>query len=219
MVQTPGGLFLARYLSPGPRGNRIGQKQALKFWQHFADRLMVQQQRDDLAFERMKTDRMIDLRRILSFLGRLAHLRSVFGHMSIIGRANLDLSDLVSGIIEVKVKTIENTAKFFQLPSAERIRTIDEYDLHRLWSREEDREWLLENTRLVAKACLDVAEAAISYPIQLSAVTCLPLDQVMAAAVGFRVDSYFVRKAHQIGELVPIKNEQSFFTYPGRNCP
>ena len=143
---------------------------------------------------------------------------SVFGHMSIIGRANLDLSDLVSGIIEVKVKTIENTAKFFQLPSAERIRTIDEYDLHRLWSREEDREWLLENTRLVAKACLDVAEAAISYPIQLSAVTCLPLDQVMAAVVGFRVDLLRSKGRPDWGRSCS-NEERAILTHTRGNCP
>jgi len=43
----------------------------------------------------------------------------------------------------------------------------------------------------------------------------LPLDQVMAAAVGFRVDCYLVRKAHQIGELIPRRNEQPFYTYRG----
>jgi len=140
---------------------------------------------------------------------------SVFGHISIIGRANLDLSDLASGIPEVKVKTIENMAKFFQLSTASEIRTVDEYDLYRFWSKTEDRMRLLENTKLVAKACLQMVEAAIDYPMQLSAVTGLQLDQVMAAAVGFRVDSFFIRQAHQIGELIPTKNEQPFFTYQG----
>jgi DNA polymerase I len=140
---------------------------------------------------------------------------SVFGHMSIIGRANLDLSDIASSIPEVKVKTIENTARFFQLSIADKIRTVDELDLYRLWSKEEGKEWLLENTKLTARACSDVAGAAIYYPMQLSSITGLPLDQIMAAAVGFRVDSYFIRQAHQVGELVPTKNEQPFFTYRG----
>jgi DNA polymerase I len=140
---------------------------------------------------------------------------SAFGHISIIGRANLDLSDLASGIPDVKVKTIENTARFFQLSAADKIRTVDELDLNRLWSKEEDKEGLLENTKLAARACSDLAAAAVNYPMQLSAITGLPLDQVMAAAVGFRVDSYFIRQAHQVGELVPTKNEQPFFTYRG----
>ena len=140
---------------------------------------------------------------------------SVFGHVSIIGRANLDLSDLASGIFEVKVKTIENTATFFQLPSSDKVRTVDELNRYSLWTKDEERRGLLENTKLVAKACLVVAQAAIDYPMQLSAITGLPLDQVISAAVGFRVDSYFIRQAHQIGELIPTKNEQPFFTYQG----
>jgi DNA polymerase I len=140
---------------------------------------------------------------------------SVFGHVSITGRANLDLSDLASGIPEVKVKTIENTARFFQLPVADKIGTVDEWDRHEIWLKGEGRERLLENTRLMARACSDLESAAIDYPMQLSAITGLPLDEVMAAAVGFRVDSYFVRHAHQMGELVPIKNEQPYLTFQG----
>ncbi|HUK28676.1 MAG TPA: DNA polymerase domain-containing protein [Candidatus Acidoferrales bacterium] len=140
---------------------------------------------------------------------------SVFGHISTTGRANLDLSDLASRIPEVKIKTIENTAKFFGVPAADKIMTVDEFELNSLWGTEKGREMLLENTRLIAKGCLEVAQAAIDYPMQLSAITGLPLDQVISAAVGFRVDSYFVRQAYQIGELIPTKNAQSFFTYQG----
>jgi DNA polymerase I len=140
---------------------------------------------------------------------------SVFGHVSILGRASLDLSDLVAGIPEIKVKTLENTAKFFQLPNSGSITTVDEWDLHEIWLKEDGRAKLLENTRLTAKACSDLASVAIDFPMQLSAITGLPLDQVMAAAVGFRVDSYFIRQAHQINELIPTKSVQPFFTYRG----
>ncbi|HUK51317.1 MAG TPA: DNA polymerase domain-containing protein, partial [Terriglobales bacterium] len=140
---------------------------------------------------------------------------SVFGHVSILGRANLDLSDLLDGIPEIKIKTIENAAKFFQLPDADKITTLDEWDQFEVWSGEGGKERLLENTRLTAKACLDFASTAVEYPMQLSAITGLPLDQVMAAAIGFRVDSYFIRRAHEIGELIPAKNEQPYFTFRG----
>jgi DNA polymerase I len=140
---------------------------------------------------------------------------SVFGHVSILGRANLDLSDLIAGIPEIKVKTLENTAKFFQLPGSGSITTVDEWDLHGIWLKEDGRARLLENTRLTAKACSDLASMVIDFPMQLSVITGLTLDQVMAAAVGFRVDSYFIRQAHQIKELIPTKGEQPFFTYRG----
>lgn len=140
---------------------------------------------------------------------------SVFGHVSVAGRANLDVLDIASGIPEVKVKTIKNVAEFLQVPSAKRVRTIEEFQVHELWSDEVSRKSLIENTRSNAQALFELAEATINYPIQLSALTGLPLDQVMTAAVGFRVDSYLVKQAHNIGELIPTKVEQPFYTYRG----
>jgi DNA polymerase I len=140
---------------------------------------------------------------------------SVFGHISITGRANLDLFDVAGSIQQVKVKNLENVARYFRLSSAERIWTIDEWDRYGLWASESGKQQLLQNTLAASQVCLELAQATIDYPIQLSAITGLPLDQVMAAAVGFRVDSYFVRQAHHIGELVPTRNEQPFFTYRG----
>jgi len=140
---------------------------------------------------------------------------SVYGHVSITGRANLDLSDIAAGISELKVKTLENIAKYLRLPSADKITTIDEWDRYLLWATASGRDQLLKNTKTNSQVGLEVAEATIDYPMQLSAITGLPLDQVMTAAVGFRVDSYFVRQAHEIGELVPAKNELPFLTYRG----
>jgi len=65
------------------------------------------------------------------------------------------------------------------------------------------------------KHCWSLTEATINYPMQLSALTGLPLDQVMTAAVGFRVDSYLIKQAHRVGELIPTKIEQPFYTYRG----
>ncbi len=140
---------------------------------------------------------------------------SLFGHVSITGRANLDLFELASGIPEVKVKTIHSLAKYLEISSTDNSHTIDEWNRYDLWMDEEGRERLLQNAKAEAQVCLAIAQAVIDYPEQLSAVTGLPLDQVMTAAVGFRVDSYLIRQAHAIGELVPSKTEQSLFTYRG----
>jgi len=140
---------------------------------------------------------------------------SVFGHISVTGRANLDLFDVAGGIPEVKVKTIANVAKYLQVPSAAKLTTIEEFDRFGLWSDEVGRKKLIQHAKRNAQALLEMAQATIDYPMQLSALTGLPLDQVMAAAVGFRVDSYLIRQAHLIGELIPPRNEQPFFTYRG----
>ena len=140
---------------------------------------------------------------------------SVFGHISVTGRANLDLFDVAGRIPEVKVKTIANVAKYLQVPSAAKLTTIEEFDRFGLWSDEVGRKKLIQYAKRNAQALLEMAQATIDYPMQLSALTGLPLDQVMAAAVGFRVDSYLIRQAHLIGELIPPRNEQPFFTYRG----
>jgi len=140
---------------------------------------------------------------------------SVFGHVSVTGRANLDLFDVAGVIPEVKVKTLENVAKYLQIPSAGKFTAVEEWDRFKLWMDELGRRKLLQNTKMTAQASLELAEATMNYPMQLSALTGMPLDQVMTAAVGFRVDSYLIRQAHRIGELIPTRNEQPFFTYRG----
>lgn len=140
---------------------------------------------------------------------------SMFGHVSIAGRANLDLGDIASGIPEIKVKTIEGLADYVHLPSAEGFRIIDESEVYPLWKDESKRGKLLENAKAGAEVLASLAEATMNFPMQLSALTGLPLDQVMTAAVGFRVDSYLMKRAHMLGELIPHRIEQPFFTYRG----
>ena len=140
---------------------------------------------------------------------------SVYGHVSVTGRANLDLADVAGGIPEVKVKTLENVSKYLQLPSAGKLTTIEEWDRYDLWRQVGERAGLLQNALMMAQVSLEFAEATLNFPMQLSALTGMPLDQVVAAAVGFRVDSYLVRQAHRIGELVPARNDQPYFTYRG----
>lgn len=139
---------------------------------------------------------------------------SLFGHVSITGRVNLDLSDLAAGVTEMKVKDLKHLARHFKLPVAEKLLGLDEWGTAALWA-DEARQQLFDEARLSAETCLELAQATINYPVQLSAITGMPLDQVMTAAVGFRVDSYLLRVASKIGELIPPKNEQPFLTYRG----
>jgi DNA polymerase I len=140
---------------------------------------------------------------------------SLFGHTSIAGRVNLDVADIAGGFPEIKVKKIENFAKYLGVLSAKKIETIEEFERFSLWSDKVGRERLLQNTILRAQASLELAEATINFPMQLSNLTGLTLDQVVAAAVGFRVDSYLMRQAWVQGELIPPRNEQPFLTYRG----
>jgi DNA polymerase I len=140
---------------------------------------------------------------------------SVFGHVSVTGRASLDVSDVAGSIPEVKMKTLENIAKYLQVPSASKLVTVQEAERYSLWIDESGRKKLIQLARMNAQASLEIAQTTMNFVAQLSALTGLPLDQVMTAAVGFRVDSYLIREAHLIGELIPPRNEQPYFTYRG----
>ena len=140
---------------------------------------------------------------------------SSYGHVSITGRATLDLLDYANGIADLKVKELGYLAAYLHVPSADTIRFIDDLDLASLWTEEDGRRKLTRNTAGKALACFQLGNLILTYAIQLSALTRLPLDQVMAAAVGFRVDSYLLRYAHLKGELIPRRSEQPFFPFRG----
>ena len=60
-----------------------------------------------------------------------------------------------------------------------------------------------------------VAGLLLDFAIQLSSLTSLPLDHVMAAATGFRVEWYLIKQAQRIGEIVPKRIEQPYIPYTG----
>jgi DNA polymerase I len=140
---------------------------------------------------------------------------SLFGHVSVAGRINFDLADLAAGIAEIKIKDLKNLSLHFKVPSAAKLAARDEWETFALWADQSGRFQLLEDAKISAQACLEVVQETIGFPIQLSAITGLPLDQVMAAPAGFRVDSYLLKTASRVGELIPAKNEQPFLTYRG----
>ena len=60
-----------------------------------------------------------------------------------------------------------------------------------------------------------VASLLLDFAIQLSSLTSLPLDHVMTAATGFRVEWYLIKRAQRIGEIVPRRVEQPYLPYAG----
>ena len=51
--------------------------------------------------------------------------------------------------------------------------------------------------------------------MQLSSLVSLPLDHVMTAAVGFRVEWFLIKQTRKIGELIPRRIEQPYRPYAG----
>jgi DNA polymerase I len=140
---------------------------------------------------------------------------SVYGHVSITGRANVDLYDFADEFPDVKVKTLENLADYLGVMKIEDRVLIDDVDFADFWDDKAKRETLkrfsLENTHCI----MGIANAILDFAMQLSSLVGLPLDHVGTAAVGFRVEWFLIKHAQKIGELVPKRVEQPYRPYVG----
>ena len=140
---------------------------------------------------------------------------SVYGHVSVTGRAKVDLFDFADELPQVKVKTLENVADFLKVKPLEKRTLVEEVDYAASWEDPKKRPTLLRYSEENAQSVLGVAEAMFSFAMQLSSLVGLPLDHVGTAAVGFRVEWYLMREAFRIGELIPKRVERPYFPYAG----
>ncbi|MGB9708960.1 DNA-directed DNA polymerase [Infirmifilum uzonense] len=141
--------------------------------------------------------------------------QSVYGHYSIVGRANMDLYDYASEIPEVKMKTLENIVDYLGLVKKEERTLIDPMLVYQYWDNPSQRDVLRRYNRDDALSTYRLAEAVLPFAIQLSSLVGLPLDQVFAASVGNRVEWHLIRKAYSFNELVPNSKERPLETYAG----
>lgn len=141
--------------------------------------------------------------------------RSVYGHVSITGRANIDLLDFADEFPEVKVRTLENLADYLGIMKIENRVLIDDVDFAEHWEDKEKRETLkrfsMDNTRYI----MGITDKILDFALQLSNLASLPLDHVGTAAVGFRVEWFLMKYAQKIGELVPKRVKKPYRPYAG----
>ncbi len=140
---------------------------------------------------------------------------SVYGHISVAGRLNVDLYDYAEEIPEIKVKTLENVAEYLGVMKKEERVEIPWYEIPKYWENPEFRDKLLQYAQDDVVATYGIAEKILPFAIQLAYITGLPLDQVGAASVGFRLEWYLMREAYRLGELVPNRVERPPLTYKG----
>jgi len=140
--------------------------------------------------------------------------QSLYGHFSVTGRANIDLRDLAEDIPEIKLKTIDGLARFLGIEAVERP-IVEAMEVPEYWRETRGREFLLEYIEENARLLYAIAGEALPFIVQLSSLTGMPMDQVLAAAVGFRVDSYLMREALRIGEIPPRREERPYQPYRG----
>ncbi len=139
--------------------------------------------------------------------------QSLYGHYSVTGRANIDLLDFAEDLYDVKIKNIENVAAYLGIKAS--FSPIDETEFFDYWSTTDRRKVLVSQVEEQTDTLLMIGMEALDYLTQLSALTGLPPDQVIAAATGFRVDNYLMMETHALGQLIPSKEEQPIIPYRG----
>ncbi|MEM0371669.1 MAG: DNA polymerase II [Ignisphaera sp.] len=141
--------------------------------------------------------------------------RSVYGHISIPGRVNVDLFDFAEEIAEIKVKSLDEVADYLGVMKKSERTIVPWYEIHRYWDDEKLREILLKYSEDDVVSTYGIAEKFLPFAIQLSSVTGIPLDQVGTASVGFRLEWYLMRVAYRYGELIPNRVERPYEPYRG----
>ncbi len=139
--------------------------------------------------------------------------QSLYGHYSVTGRANIDLLDFAEDLYDVKIKKVENVAKYLGIKTSDP--RVDETEFFDYWSTTDRRKILVGQVEEQSHTLLKIGMEALDYVVQLSALTGLPPDQVIAAATGFRVDNYLMMETHALGQIIPAKEEQPIIPYRG----
>lgn len=140
---------------------------------------------------------------------------SVYGHVSVTGRANVDFYDFAEDLTEVKVKTLENVADFLGVKKLMERTIIEDIEIPAYWEDIKKRLTLLKYSAENTQSIMGIANAMLDFAIQLSNLVGLPLDHVGTAAVCFRVEWYLLHQAHKLGELAPKRVERPYFPYAG----
>jgi DNA polymerase I len=136
---------------------------------------------------------------------------SLYGHISLTGRANVDILDFASEIAEVKLETLEGVARYLGLTVD--FEEWDDWTWAQRWRQDPTaaRQWFEQRLRTLWR----VSQEFWHYAVELSRLTGIPLDQVGPAAAGFRVEHFLLREARRVGELAPKRGEQPYGSYVG----
>ncbi len=140
---------------------------------------------------------------------------SVYGHISIPGRLNVDLFDFVEEIGEIKVKSLDIVAEYLGVMKRSERVLVPWYEISKYWDDPSKRELLVKYAVDDVKSTMGIADKILPFGMQLSSLTGLPLDQVGSASVGFRLEWYLMRAAFRYGELIPNRVERFYEPYKG----
>jgi DNA polymerase I len=147
--------------------------------------------------------------------GRKEPHTSIYGHVSFTGMANVDLADFMDVFPEVKVKTLSNLANYLGVMKNQSGNEIEDVEFADYWDDPQKREALKQFSLNNARKIQGSATLLLDFAMQLSSLVSLPLDHVMTAAVGFRVEWFLIKQTRKLGELIPRRIEQPYRPYVG----
>lgn len=139
----------------------------------------------------------------------------LYGHISVPGRLNVDLYDFAEEIKEVKVKSLEEIAEYLGvMKKSERV-SLEWWQIGEYWRDPRKRPVLRRYLRDDVVSTMGLAGKFLPFGAQLSQISGLPLDQVMAASVGYRLEWRLMREAVKQNELVPNRRKGPEESYTG----
>jgi DNA polymerase I len=147
--------------------------------------------------------------------GRKEPHTSIYGHVSLTGIANVDLADFMDVFPEVKVKTLSNLANYLGVMKNQSDIEIEDVESADYWDNQQKRDVLKKFSLNSARKIQGSATLLLDFAMQLSSLVSLPLDHVMTAAVGFRVEWFLIKQTRKIGELIPRRVKQPYRPYAG----
>jgi len=136
---------------------------------------------------------------------------SVFGHVSVTGRINMDLFHNARENPQLTEYTLDEYAQSlglsveYRIPEHKYPEYLNSSDVDRLFKQSE------EYAKLVYRIWMMLGD----FAIQLSQITGLPMDHVFTASPGHRAEAYLIREAYSLGELIPQRIEKPYVPYVG----
>ncbi|MCS7107223.1 MAG: DNA polymerase II [Acidilobaceae archaeon] len=138
-----------------------------------------------------------------------------YGHYSVPGRLNVDLLDFAFGIGEVKVKSLDEVADYLGVMPKEKRVLLEWWQIGEYWKDKAKREVLRKYLEHDVISTMGLAQKFLPFGAQMSQISGLPLDQVMSASTGYRLEWRLMREAFKRGELVPNRVERGEESYEG----
>jgi len=141
--------------------------------------------------------------------------QSTYGHISIPGRLHVDLLNYAEEIPEVKLKSLDVVADYLGVMKRSERVLVEYTEFPKYWKTPEGRKILLRYNLDDVISTLKLGEKFLPFAMQLSYITRLPLDQVGAASVGYRLEWFLMYEALTRSELIPNRIEKEAEPYRG----